>query len=105
LSGELTLDENKIQSVIEQSLAKETDYSPEVIHDIAFHMTDWLQDLEEYHQFCTHPDKLTADQINSLLIKFLIHVPNHVAAASKLLTGIPVSDIFEVGATKESDDD
>jgi hypothetical protein len=48
---------------------------------------------------------LSADEINSLLIKFLIHVPNHVAAACKLLTGIPVSDIFKVGATEEPIDD
>ena len=35
---------------------------------------------------------------------FLIHVPSHVAAASKLVTGIPVTDIFKVGATVESED-
>ena len=99
------MDQKQIEDAIKQALTKETDYSHEVIYDIAFHMTDWLQDLEEYHQFCTHPDKLSADEVHSLLLKFLVHVPNHVAAAGKLLTGIPVSDIFEVGATEESNDD
>ncbi len=28
---------------------------------------------------------------------FLIHAPNHIAAAAKL-GGFPVSDVFEVGA-------
>jgi hypothetical protein len=38
------------------------------------------------------------------LLQFLIHVPNHLAAAS-LYAGIPVRDIFEVGATNEEDAD
>jgi hypothetical protein len=42
--------------------------------------------------------------VNRLVLGFLAHVPNHLAAASKLLTGIPVTDIFGVGATSEDDD-
>lgn len=30
---------------------------------------------------------------------FLIHVPNHVAAASMLMNEIPVEDVFGVNAT------
>ena len=41
-------------------------------------------------------------EVSQLLISFLVHVPNHVAAASKLYTDIPVTDIFGVGATSEN---
>jgi len=68
--------------------------------DVAFHMTDWLKDLQQLHDFCTEPEALAPVQIRELLYRFLVHVPNHVAAAGKLLTGVPVSDIFEVGAVE-----
>ena len=71
---------------------------PETRRDIAFHMTDWLDDLSEWHRFCEAPGKLDADETVKLLVGFLVHAPNHLAAASKLLTGIPVMDIFGVGA-------
>ena len=34
-------------------------------------------------------------------MKFLVHAPNHIAAAAKLLTGFPVADVFCVGAVRE----
>ena len=71
----------------------------DVARAVGFHMTDWVADLERLFQFFSDPAALTEDSIEELLYGFLLHVPNHVAAASKLLTGEPVSDIFEVGAT------
>ncbi len=102
-SGKLTMDQKSIEIAIHTVLEKETDFTPEVIHDITFHMTDWLKDLENYNQFCNDPDQMSSEDVHSLLIDFLVHVPNHIVAASKLLTGIPVADVFDVGATKESD--
>ena len=96
-------DENKIREAIEVAL-KDSDMQPTEISDAAFHMTDWLSDLEEWTLFCDKPESLSSEQIQDLLMGFLIHVPSHVAAASKLVTGIPVTDIFKVGATVESED-
>jgi hypothetical protein len=72
-----------------------------VADDVAFHMTDWLEDLEAYVRFCAHPNKMSDEDVSELLSDLLVHVPNHVAAASKLYTGVPVTDIFGVGATEE----
>ena len=71
------------------------------IADAAFHMTDWLTDLKAWHSFCENPDTLSSDELQDLLMEFLVHVPAHVAAASKLITGLPVEDGFEVGAVSE----
>ena len=96
-------DQDKIRKAIGVALngmeMRQTDIS-----DAAFHMTDWISDLEEWTMFCENPDSLTSCQIQDLLMDFLIHVPNHVAAASKLVTGIPVQDIFNVGATVENEE-
>lgn len=96
-------DQDKIREAIGVAL-KGLDMQPTEISDVAFHMTDWLGDLEEWTMFCEKPESLSEEQIQDLLMGFLIHVPNHIAAASKLVTGFPVKDIFEVGATVESED-
>src|SRR6185436_15987365 len=70
-------------------------------NDVAFHLTDWLDDLETYARFCAQPGKMSDAEVNRMLIEWLVHVPNHVAAASKLYTGVPVTDVFGVGATSE----
>jgi len=72
---------------------------PKDVADVAFHMTDWLGDLKEWHSFCENPDSLSVEEVQELLMKYLVHVPAHLAAASKLVTGEPVEDIFDVGAT------
>lgn len=93
------MDKNAIKSAIEDAICslKEEEISP---RDVAFHMTGWLVNLERYYDFCLHPEKYSAEEINRILMDFLIHVPNHVAAASRLLTGIPVSDVFGVGVVE-----
>lgn len=72
-----------------------------VADNVAFHMTDWLEDLDAYVRFCADPGKLSDAEVSQLLTNLLVHVPNHVAAAAKLYTGVPVTDIFGVGAISE----
>lgn len=99
------MDASVVSQAIERALEADGYGTPEIRHDIAFHMTDWLADLEKWHAYCQSPETLDADQTTELLIGFLVHVPNHLAAASKLMTGIPVMDIFEVGAVATGEDE
>ena len=71
-----------------------------VAQDAAFHLTDWLDDLQAFVEFCRKPNAATSDQVNAMLIAFLLHAPNHIAAAAKLYADSPVSDIFAVGAVR-----
>ena len=80
------------------------EYSDAAVRDIVFHMTDWLDDLDRYHTFCEAPEAPSTAEVEELLKDFLVHVPNHLAAASKLYTGIPVTDMFDVGAAREDDE-
>jgi hypothetical protein len=96
-------------AVIEARIRKvamgEMSLSPEVANDVAFHMTDWLDNLVAYLQFCAEPNEKSEAEVGELLTDFLVHVPNHLAAASKLYTGLPVTDVFHVGATAENSDE
>ena len=98
-------DPEPIRARIREVIRHEADFPDAVLDDIAFHLTDWLDDLEAYSRFCAEPSSMSDEEISQMLTDFLIHVPNHVAAASKLLTGVPVTDIFKVGATSEDTND
>jgi hypothetical protein len=99
----MKLDRTRISGLIEAAVRAESELPEAVARDVAFHMTDWLDDLESYYDFCAHPERLSPAEIDKLLIDFLLHVPNHIAAASKLLTGMAVTDIFGVGSTTEEE--
>lgn len=100
----MPFDRKQIEAAIEVALRTEAELPEATVRDIAFHMTDWLDDLRSLQAFYDAPANLSTKEIEQLLIKFLVHAPNHLAAACKLLTDIPVTDIFGVGATSESDE-
>ena len=77
---------------------------PGVGREIAFHMTDWDHNLEQLVRFYEQPESLSNDEVQSLVIEFLAHVPNHVAAAMKLSGIGPITDVFEVGVFEEDEE-
>jgi len=66
-------------------------------HDIVFHMTDWSDDAAFMAALLLFPERFTADEVRHGIMDFIIHVPNHVAAAAKL-HDFPIQDTFGVGA-------
>ncbi len=89
-----------VAAVIERALKASRDYPAPRARDIAFHMTDWMDDLARFHAFSKAPGLFTPHQVDDLLLAFLTHVPNHVAAAAKLMVDTSVADVFEVGAVE-----
>jgi hypothetical protein len=95
------MDRSAIRASLEEASVSEADLSDEVAKDFSFHMTDWLEDLRRYVAFCDGPHTHSAEQINQMLLAFLQHAPNHIAAAAKLYADFPISDIFKVGAVRD----
>ena len=95
------IDPEIIRARIAEVARRDAGLPDSVADDVAFHMTDWLDDLQAFSRFCADPSSLSDAEVSELLTDFLIHVPNHVAAAGKLYTGLPVSDVFQIGATTE----
>lgn len=93
-----------VRQRIEAVALSEGDLSAPAAKDVAFHMTDWLDDLANYVKFCQDPASHADEQVNALLLALLLHAPNHLAAAAKLYADFPVRDIFEVGAVEVRDD-
>ena len=91
-------DKESIVVKIKTAMEETYNITEEISYDTAFHMTDWLEDMLDLHKFYMSPESYTSKQTTDLLMKFLLHVPNHLVAAHKLYTNEPVSDIFGIGA-------
>jgi len=96
----MTYDTTKIQKALREAFT-EMELDPKNIDDSIFHMIDWLNNSYEWSQFCENPESINSKELSKLIINFLVHVPAHVAAASKLVTDSPVTDVFGVGAVSE----
>lgn len=96
----MNYDESKISAAIDDAM-RGVGLDAAASRDVAFHLTDWLADLDRLQRFYADPGHCASDEIADLVLQFLLHAPEHVAAAKKLATGFPVTDVFEVGALDE----
>ena len=77
--------------------------TPEVAKDIGFHMTDWDHNVDDLLRLYENPDAFTNDEVLDIVIQFLAHVPNHVAAAKKLAGVGPIEDEVRIDGEKHQD--
>ena len=77
---------------------------PEQALDVGFHMVDWNSEAAFIVALLLFPEQFTAAEIAEGIEGFLVHAPNHIIAAAKLM-GYPVADIFGVGALSGQEDD
>lgn len=71
--------------------------------EIAFHLTDWIDDLESIRAVFDVNNELTKEEISATIHQFLAHVPNHIIAATTLIGYGPIEDVFNVGAFAADD--
>jgi len=86
------------------SAALVTGLSPKVAYDIAFHLTDWHFEAAFLLAVTWFPERFTQEEMRCNITGFVIHAPNHVAAAAKL-AGWPIQDVFGVGAVEKASSD
>jgi len=96
------LDRQTVQSKIAGAFAA-SGISADSARDIAFHLTDWRSNLEAMTKIWEQADRMSDNEITELLYAFLTHVPEHVAAATKLSDCGSIRDIFEVGVCDPDD--
>jgi hypothetical protein len=96
------VDEKKIKERIEMLLKSDKSYSKDQRKDIVFHMTDWLSDFRALASFFENPEGLSSEAFEKILIGFLLHAPDHIAAARKIVTGQGMEDVFKVGIFEDA---
>ncbi len=98
----MTLATPEKKDPIARALAAE--YSETDAQDIAFHLTDWSGDCAFLLALLLHPDRFSDVEIRSGIMNFLIHAPNHIAAAAKLY-GFGIQDVWSLGQLVRDDDE
>src|SRR5258708_2276009 len=91
----------RIAAIVRLSYGERED----IARDIAFHLTDWDHNLEEISRMYNQFPEMSDDEILRIIVKFLAHVPNHLAAAKKLMGLGPIEDIFGAGVLQEDEED
>ena len=66
---------------------KEPARRKEYRQDFVFHMTDWLNDLDELAGLYRHPDKHTWNDAGDVIFGFFMHALNHLNAAARIFLG------------------
>jgi len=92
-----------VQLRIGEAFKESFDLDEKVAYDIGFHMTDWLDNLQELRKLYLRIDSATNDEISDCLLRFLAHVPHHLNAAAKLSGMGPITDVFNVGIFEEDE--
>jgi hypothetical protein len=70
-----------------------------VASELAFHLADWIADLHELNELFARK-RWNPVQAQRIISGFVVHVPNHLAAAHRILFGDPITDVFGLGAVK-----
>jgi hypothetical protein len=60
-------------------------YSEKQVEEIVFHLTDCAEDLRMFCEFLEDPEKHQDDNTMQMIIRFLVHVPNHLNQAAELV--------------------
>jgi hypothetical protein len=74
----------------------------QVRDDLAFHLSDWKADAAFLLALHLAPERFSREEVKEGIAQFLIHAPNHVAAAAKL-GGWPIQDVFGIGVANNSE--
>jgi hypothetical protein len=101
-----SLDSGTFPKQIRKRIAKvlSQEYSEEVADKIAFHLVDWNGDAAFLVALYLWPEKFTDEDISKGIYRLIPHVPDHLAAAAKLF-GLPVTDVFEMGAIDDQENE
>jgi hypothetical protein len=92
----------KLRDRIAQAFASSMG-EPEVAREIAFHMTDWDHNVDDLIRLYEQAESLSDEEIRKIVLQLLAHVPNHGAAAKKLVGMGPIEDVFGVGVLAEDE--
>lgn len=81
-SGELQVHVPQASKRLARALAR--DYGRRKAWEIAFHLTDWNYDAAFIVALILFPERFALDEIRDGFLRFIVHVPAHLAAAAKL---------------------
>lgn len=81
------LDVPAVRAKLEKLIVDRAELSSDQATEFSFHMTDWLQDMEDLRLAFETIDEVDDEVLFSVVLKFLLHTPAHVVSAAAAMTG------------------
>ncbi len=76
------------------------DLTANAADEAAFHLLDWADELIDFAAFLRRPGGRPAEDVLDLVMRMVTHAPHHLNAAHRIVMGLPVTDVFGLGAVK-----
>lgn len=90
----MQFDEKALKKRLSEAIQNVAEHSRAEGDEIAFHMTDWLRELEALCEIFGQIETADDEAIYDCLMSFLIHAPEHIFRAAELFTEFPPQGIF-----------
>ena len=68
---------------IERALKASGGFTEKEIAEVAFHLTDWVDDLKPFVEVLEAPEKFRDEDIHRIVVMLLLHAPGHLQIAAK----------------------
>ena len=81
------LDIPAVRAKLEKLIIGRAELTSEQATEFSFHMTDWLQDMEDLRLAFETIHEVDDETLFSVVLKFLLHTPAHVVSAAATMTG------------------
>ncbi len=83
-----------VRSRLEKLIVDRAEVTGEQAREFSFHMTDWLQDMEDLRRAYKSIHDVDDEYLFSVVLGFLLHVPAHVVSAASTMTGETTVEIL-----------
>lgn len=88
------LDIPAVRAKLEKLITDRVQLTSEQATEFSFHMTDWLQDMEDLRLAFESIHEVDDEALFSVVLKFLLHAPAHVVSAAVTMTGETPEEIL-----------
>jgi len=88
------MDVPTVRARLEKLIIDRAELTGEQAREFSFHMTDWLQDVEDLRLAFEAVHEVNDEYLFSVVLKFLLHAPTHVVSAASTMTGETAEEIL-----------
>lgn len=88
------MDVPTVRARLEKLITDRAQLTGEQAREFSFHMTDWLQDMEDLRLAFGTVHDVDDEYLFSVVLKFLLHAPAHIVSAASTMTGETADEIL-----------
>lgn len=88
------IDVPTVRIKLEELIIERAELTGEQAKEFSFHMTDWLQDMEDLRAAFESIREVDDEFLFSVVLRFLLHTPAHIVSAASAMTGETAEELL-----------